>query len=127
MNSRKSNGTHILLAFQELQANVQLYHWLTTSHARHVASDKLYKSLIDHIDRFMETFMGSHGRPSMSKTAFEVKHMTDSEFVQYLQSNIDYFQNKLPSLIGKNDTHLLNIRDEIVADINQTLYLCTLR
>jgi len=33
---------------------------------------------------------------------------------------------KLPSLLKPTDTDLLNIRDEIIADLNQTLYLFTL-
>lgn len=128
MSSKKNNGDIIVRMLQEIEVNIQLYHWLTQSYSRHVASDKLYKDLLSSVDKFMEVYMGKYGRPVMmsGEQTLSVKKMTDSEFVTYLKGCVIYFQSQLPNLIGKADTDLLNIRDEIVGEINQALYLCTL-
>jgi hypothetical protein len=39
-----------------------------------------------------------------------------------------YFINELPTMLNtKTDTDLLNIRDEMLASVNQTKYLLTLK
>jgi len=115
--------------FQEFEMNIQLYHWTTESFSRHKASDKLYESIGEHVDKFMEVFMGKYGRPVLKngQQTLIVKKMSDSEFTSYLKEKLVFFQSNLPQLLSQNDTDLLNIRDEIIGDINQVLYLCILK
>ena len=54
-------------------------------------------------------------------------NMSDDEASAFLNEMVDYFTNKLPSYVNTStDTDLLNIRDEILAGINQVKYLFTL-
>ncbi len=114
--------------FFELQNTIKLYHWNTTSFARHKGADDLVDSVIDLSDKFMEVFMGKYGRPnkSSSKTiTYSIKHYTDKEIVEYIKTSIKTLDNLSQQLTPK-DTDLLNIRDEVLGKLNQTLYLFTL-
>jgi glutaredoxin 2 len=115
--------------FFELSNNTKLYHWMTTSFARHKASDKLFDSIIDLSDKFMETYMGRYGRPSTinDRTAkLNVKTYTDKSIIEYYNSCKAYLESSFAKQLKPTDTDLLNIRDELLGSINQVLYLFTL-
>lgn len=109
--------------FQEVQTNVQLYHWLTDSYAKHKASDQLYADLQKSIDRYMEVFIGKYGRPTDVNTSLAVKRMTDQELNAYLKEVVKHLQGCVASC----DSDLGSIRDDILANIHQALYLFTLK
>jgi DNA-binding ferritin-like protein len=111
-----------------LRDQVKIYHWQTKKYARHVASDELVKKLDTNIDQFVEVFVGKYGRPSFtSKHTIRLHNFHESEAPRLIKDAIDWLQNGLPLKLKKSDTDLLNIRDTIVADLNQTLYLFTQR
>jgi len=114
--------------FLQLQAQIKLYHWQTKSHARHVASDKLSSSLAETIDKFVEVYIGKYERPMLKgpTCVFRLENKTDSSILDYINTWITYLEKTLPSMLSKNDTDLLNIRDEMLGDLNQTKYLFTL-
>jgi DNA-binding ferritin-like protein len=107
--------------FFEMLLMVKLFHWKTHSFAQHKASDELYASLNEHMDKFIEVLLGKSGsRINMSGQTsvklWDLKSPTKKieSFKQYL--------TKLPV----DGTDLLNIRDEILGDLNQFTYLLTL-
>jgi hypothetical protein len=51
---------------------------------------------------------------------------TEKSIVAFFEDAREWLTNDLPKMIKDRDTDLLNIRDEILAEINQTLYLFTL-
>jgi DNA-binding ferritin-like protein len=125
-NKRVDKKSSIFAVFFELQINIKTFHWLTKSYPKHKATDKLYDSLNDNIDKFIEVYIGKYERPIIKHESIAFKHMTDSEFIAYLKKYIAFFEKDLVHYIKATDTDLLNIRDEIVGNINQTLYLFTL-
>jgi hypothetical protein len=76
----------------------------------------------------VEVYIGKYGRPTLnSRTGrIMIRNFKDQEAPLLLKQAIDWMTHKLPTLLNKEDTDLLNIRDEILADLNQTLYLFTL-
>lgn len=96
-------------------------------YSRHKATDHLVSKLDDSIDKFVEVYIGKYGRPNLnSKTGrITLRNFNDKEAPVLLKQAIDWMTHKLPMLLKKTDTDLLNIRDEILADLNQTLYLFT--
>jgi hypothetical protein len=111
-----------------LRDQVKIYHWQTMSFPRHKATDELVGKLDDNIDKFVEVYMGKYGRPKLSGRTgtIKIRNFHDKEAPALLQSAIDWLTHKLPKHLKNTDTDLLNIRDEIIADLNQTLYLFTL-
>lgn len=108
---------------------MKVYHWRTTSYARHKASDSLILGLDPLIDQFVEVYLGKYPRPSFPAGAFSIDlvNLSDGQAVTALQEFKDFLLNDLSQLQGEMlNTDLINIRDEMLALVNQTLYLFTL-
>lgn len=110
-----------------LRNQVKIYHWETMQFARHKSTDDLVGKLDDSIDKFVEVYIGKYGRPKFTpKTStIRIRNFTDDEAPEVLKQAIEWLTARLPTLLSKQDTDLLNIRDEILSDLNQTLYLFT--
>jgi len=108
-----------------LRNQIKIYHWETMSFSRHKATDKLVDKLDDAIDTFVEVYIGKYGRPNLtSKTGrIQLRNYNDEEAPALLQEAVDWMSEKLPKLLKPSDTDLLNIRDEILGHLNQTIYL----
>lgn len=117
----------IIQVFFNMLLNIRLYHWSTTSYARHTGSGALYDALGLLIDQFTETYMGRYKRPEF-KSSFnvQVKQFHDSNISDALREYIQFLKYEVPNYLKESDTDLLNIRDEMVSEINKTLYLFTL-
>lgn len=125
-NNNASKGAKIVLFFFELQMNVKLYHWTTESYSNHKATNKLLKKLSDLIDSFIEKYMGAFTRPVMkSGSSIPIQNMTKSKYIKLLKQAQEYLRGDLDKMISKN-TELLNIRDEMLGELGQSLYFATL-
>uniref|UniRef100_A0A6C0CHG3 Uncharacterized protein n=1 Tax=viral metagenome TaxID=1070528 RepID=A0A6C0CHG3_9ZZZZ len=110
-----------------LRNQIKIYHWETMSFSRHKATDQLVEKLDDAIDTFVEVYIGKYGRPNLTaKTGrIQLRNYKDEEAATLLKEGVDWMSEKLPKLLKPSDTDLLNIRDEILAHLNKTLYLFT--
>ena len=132
-NNKNNNGTRngskaaqIVLFFFELQLNIKLYHWNTTQYSNHKATDKLLDNLSDLIDSFTEKYIGAFTRPVLkSGSSIPVQNMTKTKYVKLLKTAQDYLRGDLEKAIAKN-SELLNIRDEILGELDQAIYFSTL-
>lgn len=110
--------------FFTLQLLNKLYHWNTTSFARHKATDGFGGDLLSLVDKFVEVFMGRYKlKPSVSKVNLKPDYLTDIGIVTLFEQTKRYLEN-MSSRIPDSD--LLNIRDEMLAEVNKMLYLFTL-
>ena len=111
----------IVKFFFTFQLTNKLYHWNTTSYARHNASDRFNSVLGDLIDKFIEVFIGRYKlKPLISSIKIESTYVDDNGIVilyEQAKKYLETFQIKF------TDTDLLNIRDELLAEVNKTLYL----
>jgi len=112
-----------------LRTQVKIYHWQTNSFSRHKATDDLVTSLDGNIDKFVEVYMGKYGPPKMTAASgkFVVHDTADKRAGKLLNAGIDWLTHDLPTFLKKQDTDLLNIRDEILADLNQAQFLFRLQ
>jgi len=120
----------IVVKFLSLLNIVKIYHWKTHSYATHKATDELYSKLNDDIDKFMEVLLGKIGNrvdltkvksiPIRDFTSLEQMKKTIVDFKSYL---VDLDSNKVMNIMSNSD--LYNIRDEILGDLNQFMYLLT--
>ena len=115
----------IVKFFFTLQLLVKQYHWSTTSFARHKASDQLLENLDDKIDKFVEVFIGRYGvKPTINSLKMEQSFLSDDGNIKLLYQARTYLEALNNEI---KDSELLNIRDEMVADLNQTIYLYNLK
>jgi hypothetical protein len=118
------NGS-IVDAMLTIRNQVKVYHWQTKSFARHKATDDLTAALDTLIDDFVEVYMGKYGRPKVSGS-IKLHNFSESAARAFVAKQTVYLTKTLPSKIKASDSDLLNIRDEILAEINKVLYLFTL-
>ena len=121
----------ITIKFLELVMMIKLFHWKTLSYATHKATDELYSKLNEHIDTFIEILLGKTG----IRTNLLNKHkisLIDLSNKEQLMNKINYYKSYLvgltnnPFIRSMSNTDLLNVRDEILGDLNQFMYLLTL-
>ena len=112
-----------------LRNQIKVYHWQTMSFARHKATDDLVAALDTNIDTFTEVYMGKYGRPHFTAkhSTLKLYDLSDKKGHKVLEESVKWLVHDLPKHLKKDDNDLLNIRDEIVADINKARYLFTLR
>jgi DNA-binding ferritin-like protein len=128
-NTRISNKTKscIVSTFLEILNTVKLYHWHTQNFAQHKATDELYAKLNKTIDRFVEVLLGKDS--SRIKMVEKRIQLIDIHTTQKLKERIYEYRTFLIDISiyfsPTIDTDLLSIRDEILADLNQFLYLLT--
>ena len=118
----------ILQVMLTLRNQIKVYHWTTSSYARHKATDELVDRLDSNIDKFTECYMGRYGRPTFSELSgrIQIHDVADTKAATLLEDGVEWLNTKLPRYLKKTDTDLLNIRDEILGDIQQARYLFTL-
>lgn len=123
-------ANQVTTKFFEMLFLVKLFHWRTKSYAAHKATDELYGKLNEHMDKFMELFLGKQNDGRMI-----FKHNTiravDLSSLDALKSRVEDFKRYLQDLTKKLDpsfdSDLLNLRDEVLGDMNQFLYLLSLK
>lgn len=107
----------------QLEQQMRVLHWQTKSYARHNAYGQIYDALGDLIDKFAEVGMGKYGRFELD--TISVKNLDDLQLESYLEmmiKGLNAFNQEFAS-----DSDLLNLRDEILAEINKLKYLLTLK
>ena len=122
----------IAIFFLQMLNKVKLYHWKTYSHATHKATDELYSKLNDHIDTFIEVLLGkTQSRIDIDKSNMFCIPVRDFYSNEEMKKEVDNYKSYLvgleqqPALQTMSNTDLFNIRDEILGDLNQFLYLLT--
>ena len=134
----------VVVMFLDMLNTVKLYHWKTYSYATHKATDELHEKLEGHVDRFVEVLLGKattepgtgRGRKgeriSLKSVGLTLRNdISKAEFKKKIDAYKSY-------LVGLDDhpamrrgrmtnSDLFTIRDEILADLNQFLYLYTFK
>lgn len=137
---RKPSGSSTLVAFQkeitvvflEILLMVKLYHWKTISYATHKATDDLYQKLNANIDEFIEVLLGKSGSRIDLMNHKNIK-LIDLSNQEALKREVEAFKGYLvglddnKALAKMSNTDLYNIRDTILGDLNQFLYLLTFK
>ena len=147
-NSRKNTGTRrskkggkgpldsfekeITLVFFQILLMIKLYHWKTYSYATHKATDELYGRFNEHMDRFIEVLLGKSGS-RIDLLNVKTLPLVDLSNHTQLKQKVEGFKSYLVDLTDNkaiksmSNTDLLNIRDEILGDLNQFLYLLSFK
>ena len=122
----------ITVKFMEMLMMIKLYHWKTYSYATHKATDELYTKLNGNIDTFMEVLFGKTqirtnllNCRKISLIDLSSQEQLKREIENYKTYLVDLSNNSL--MLKMTNTDLLNIRDEILGDLNQFLYLLTFK
>jgi DNA-binding ferritin-like protein len=130
--SNKYTQQRIVTMFLQMLNTVKLYHWKTTSYSQHKATDELYGNLNTNIDTFVEVMLGKTGG-RVNLTGTKMIPLLDYTDVSNFKTEIEKYKlflinmNKDAGVNITNNSDLLNIRDEILSNLNQFTYLLTFK
>jgi Family of unknown function (DUF5856) len=116
--------------FLHLRDQIKLYHRQTRIYSRHIATDKMLETLEKSIDSFVEIYIGKYGRPRVTgkNATITLQNLTEAGATRLITAAVKHLQGPITkSLNLAIDTDLINVRDEIIGELNQLLYLFTLK
>lgn len=131
-NSNDKYG-HIYKMILQNTAQAKLLHWQSLRYGQHIALDGLFSGIIDLGDELAETLMGKYGRPVLSESDLNLKLMNfkspeEGDLTEFMNHLTKCYQSDCRSLLDEEiDTDLINIVDEILALVNKTKYLVSLK
>lgn len=120
-----NKASKIVLTFLEFLNMIKLYHWKTRSYSQHKATDELYGRLNENIDKFVEVLLGKD--QSRIHSIDKQLDLINTDDIMDIKERVFQYRNFLTELNiyfdEKKDSDLLSIRDDLLADVNQFLYL----
>lgn len=117
----------IIETFLEMIVVIKLYHWKTKNYSIHKATDELLKKLDENVDHFVEILLGKcnsrlkHIEQRVRNIDIKTNDALKEKLFEYRAFLID--MNEIFNT--KYDSDLFSVRDNILGDINQFLYLLT--
>ena len=124
-NTLSVQNEDITKIFLHILNTIKLFHWKTTSYALHKATDDLHGKLSGLVDSFVEVMLGKTEGGRLSRNvSLTLKHCKNIvEFKVELHKFRDILINMKFSQSENSD--LYTIRDEMLKEVNQFLYLST--
>ena len=136
MNSTeiKYNASKCMCVFLSILNTIKIYHWQTLSHPRHKATDELYNNMSSLIDKFIEVLTGrliidlndQTYRIPINENCMKLKDYLDNTDLELVKNIKIYLEKDELQQFINYYPELLNIRDEMLAEVNKTAYLFTL-
>jgi DNA-binding ferritin-like protein len=128
-NNKKSySPQQIVIMFLQMLNTVKLYHWKTSNYVEHKATDELYTNLNLNIDKFVEVMLGKTGS-RVNLTGQKSIPLLDYTNVEDFKKEIERYKMFLNGMSADSslNTALMNIRDELLSNLNQFTYLLTFK
>lgn len=129
------NFRKILAEFFSFTIYIRLLHWQTSSYALHKTTDALLVTLDPLFDKFLETLQGELNEKinfvtPINFTVNSAERQTLSNINYFLQQFETFLSSELKSMVTntkaiRNSSSLVNIIEEILAEIQKTRYLLT--
>jgi hypothetical protein len=118
----------LILKLVQIQLQFKFLHWQTYGDAKHRAYGNIYDNLGDMIDMFAEAMMGKYGRPEFEpEFSIMFQDIKTISVQDFLDGITEFLVDMTDQLDSRYDTDLLNLRDEMLAEINKLKYLLTLK
>ena len=108
------------------QVILKLFHFQTNAYGAHKASDEYLEKYAILMDKFLEVAQGIYGRVTVKKYTLSGSSHTDTNIGTHLNGFVILLTNRIDDILN-NHTDLLNIRDEIISNIEQLKYLLTFK
>ena len=132
-----SDCAEYILRFLEMLNTIKIYHWSSLSYPTHKATDELHSKMSELVDSFIEIYIGHLSRrgggagagiPVFKRGAASEISFCECKSLDIFCKKLDGYITFMEGLTKRLDgyTDLVNIRDEMVGAVAQTLYLLRL-
>lgn len=109
------------IVFLRILDIIKLFHWNTKDYSKHKASDALHEALGKLVDSYVEKHFGESGRIVVHETV-KYDTLSDDVFLKEIHQFKEYLIH-----MQNPSTDLSNIRDEMLGEVNEFLYLWSLQ
>jgi hypothetical protein len=118
-------ASELLNRLLQLRNQMKLYHWQTKMHSRHKSADKFLTKAEEITDQIIEAYQGKYKTIELNNKNKDIKldNIKDEDIEKFLLTMRDFLVKDYHLYIDNSNTDLLNLRDELIANINITLYL----
>jgi uncharacterized protein (DUF608 family) len=109
-----------------LRDQIHVFHWQTEVGDQHKALGDYYDDFLEQLDGLMEVVMGKYGRFSVKSvgTPAPLVDLKDVNVEEFVSSKVSIFVEA--KKIFAKDPEILNIIDEVIAEIQKLKYLLTM-
>ncbi len=124
MVNKSEVGRLLFSKFFSLIVAAKMFHYRTKHFSTHKTIDDFFEKFIDLSDKFLESWQGKHDTRIKFNGEFvslKVPVITDENWKSVMNENMEFLKSTLSQY--EKSSELLNIRDEMVALIEQTKYL----
>ena len=108
------------------QIIMKLFHFQTAQYGAHKASDAYLEKFAATMDKFLEIAQGIYGKITLKKYTLKGTAHTDANITKHIDAIITVMRSKIDDILEEY-TDLINIRDEMVGDLEQLKYLLTFK
>lgn len=117
----------VIQYFLGLLTQVKLFHWSTMSYAKHIALDKLHGSLSDKVDSFVESYIGRFKKQPLKSFTIQAKAVSDTSGLdKFLEGAHSQISSMHKTFEKEKVPELSNILEEMLSELDTTMYLCKL-
>lgn len=119
----------LISTFLGIQSQFKVLHWQTQSYSKHIAYGGIYDTFSTLSDQFLEVYMGKYGRIALEgpNDTIQLSNIGELNIDEFICTIGDFLCSLTNQLSDQKDTDLLNIRDEMLAEVNKLKYLLTLK
>jgi DNA-binding ferritin-like protein len=123
-------------------SKIKILHWYTLNYNLHKILNDVYDNLSEHFDSLQEEIIGTSKINSISFPNLDLSNSqtlnSNYNFLSSDKSIIDFYDtltkeiknilcgNEFNSYVSNNQTGLNNIKEEILSEINKSLYLISM-
>lgn len=125
-------GTVVKMVLQNM-SQTKLLHWQCKLYGQHKALDELFGNIIEIGDTLVETMMGKFERPTLSDDNLTIKlynfaNPESGDLAKFIDDLYKCYRDDCRSYFNQDtDSEIINIIDEMIAAVDQTKYLISLR
>ena len=120
----------IVLKFLQVQSQMRLLHWQTTSYAEHNAFGGFYDATGEIIDRVVEAIQGKYGRIMLGGIdSIQVSDYSNLKINMFLMDLEAFLVSEIYNcgIDKEKDSEIENILQEFRAELDKLKYLLTLK
>lgn len=123
----------LILRFMEMLNTIKIFHWSTLSYPTHKATDDLHSKMSELVDSFIEQYIGGIGKgkiPVFRGNRYRGNiPFCECKSIEQFKKKLEEYKHFLNSFTDRFEgvSELLNIRDEMIGVIDQTVYLLRLK
>jgi hypothetical protein len=120
----------IVLKSLQVQTQMRILHWQTTSYAEHIAFGGFYDTVSDLIDTLVEAIQGKYGRIFLGGIdSVQISDYSNLKLNMFIMDMEAFYSNEIFNCgIEKDrDAEIDNILQEIRGEIDKLKYLLTLK